>query len=96
MPGGQLCWFLAHQYKSAAESKNQQFRNSEWGPEANEAMINEFRNLPCPYGGIMGELFDDTPKDLISKVFVEEKMFETWYHGRTVLIGDGKYICRIH
>ncbi|KAI1293403.1 hypothetical protein EDD11_008426 [Mortierella claussenii] len=30
-----------------------------------------------------------TPKDLISKVYVEEKMFETWYHGRTVLIGDG-------
>ncbi|KAF9193392.1 hypothetical protein BGZ51_003443 [Haplosporangium sp. Z 767] len=89
VPGGQLCWFLAHQYKTAAESKSQQFRNSEWGPEANEAMISEFRDLPCPYGGTMGELIDDTPKDLISKVFVEEKMFETWYHGRTVLIGDG-------
>ncbi|KAF9093046.1 hypothetical protein BGX27_001680, partial [Mortierella sp. AM989] len=24
----------------------------------------------------------------ISKIFLEEKMFKTWYHGKTVLLGD--------
>ncbi|KAF9576453.1 hypothetical protein EC968_008748 [Mortierella alpina] len=75
-------------FKSVAESKEQQFRNSEWGPEANETMIKQFYDLPCPYGGVMGDLIDATPKELISKVFVEEKMFKTWFYGRTVLIGD--------
>lgn len=76
-----------------AESKEQQFRNSEWGPEANENMIKQFYDLPCPYGGKMGNLIDATPKELISKVFVEEKMFKTWFYGRTVLIGDGRSDC---
>ncbi|KAF9360632.1 hypothetical protein BGX26_008470 [Mortierella sp. AD094] len=36
----------------------------------------------------MRDLFHTTPKDLISKVFLEEMVFQTWYHGRSVLIGD--------
>ncbi|KAF8916354.1 hypothetical protein BGZ58_005305 [Dissophora ornata] len=36
----------------------------------------------------MADVFVDTPTHLISKVFLEEKMFKTWYHGRTVLTGD--------
>ncbi|KAF9352888.1 hypothetical protein BGX26_009326 [Mortierella sp. AD094] len=39
-------------------------------------------------GGTLGELFDATPKHLISKVFLEEKIFKTWHHGRTVLLED--------
>lgn len=37
----------------------------------------------------MGQLLDKTPKHLISKVMLEEKVFLTRYHGRTVLLGDG-------
>jgi hypothetical protein len=40
----------------------------------------------------MGDVLSDTPKDLISKVFLEEKLFKTWYRGRTVLIGDGNVL----
>ncbi|KAF9899617.1 hypothetical protein BX616_002932 [Lobosporangium transversale] len=86
--GHQICWALNIQL-SEEEAKDQQFRNSEWGPEANEAMIREFQDLPCPWGGKMKDLIDATPKDLISKIFLEEKVFSTWYYGRTVLIGDG-------
>lgn len=46
--------------------------------------------MPCPWGGTIGEMIEDTPSHLISKVFLEEKNFKTWYNGRTVLIGDGK------
>ncbi|KAG0262153.1 hypothetical protein BG011_000273 [Mortierella polycephala] len=87
-PDNQLCWALYYQFKSVEESKSEQFRNSEWGPEANEAMIKQFYDHPCPYGGKMGDLIDDTPKDLISKVFIEDKMFDTWFHSRVVLLGD--------
>ncbi|KAI1302798.1 hypothetical protein EDD11_005556 [Mortierella claussenii] len=89
MASNQVCWLVSAQL-SESEAKGQQFRNSEWGPEANKLMIKEFRDLPNPWGGTMGETFDDTPKDLISKVFLEEKLFKTWYHGRTVLLGDGE------
>ncbi|KAG0247283.1 hypothetical protein BG011_001732 [Mortierella polycephala] len=36
----------------------------------------------------MGDLIDATPKDLISRVFLGEELFKTWYLGRTILIGD--------
>ncbi|KAF9897075.1 hypothetical protein BX616_006230, partial [Lobosporangium transversale] len=87
IPGNRVCWSLTVQL-SKAEAKAQHFRNSEWGPESNESMIKEFQDLPCPWGGTMKEIIEATPKDLISKVFLEEKMFKTWFHGRTALLGD--------
>ena len=39
---------------------------------------------------MLGDLIDRTPKNLISKVMFEEKVFDTWHGGRTALIGDGK------
>lgn len=71
------------------------FRNSEWGPEAAEAMCKEVRDFKLPGGKdgaliTIGDLIDRTPKDLISKVMLEEKVFDTWYGGRTVLLGDGE------
>jgi hypothetical protein len=73
-----------------AAAKAGVFKNIEWGPEANEAAIKEVRNFPCTLGGTMGDIIDMTPKERISRVFLEEKLFETWYHGRVVLIGDGR------
>lgn len=70
------------------------FRNSEWGPQGVEAMCEEVRDFTVPGGKdgqvlTMGDLIDRTPKDLISKVMLEEKVFDTWFSGRTVLLGDG-------
>ena len=44
-----------------------------------------------PYGAL-GDLFDETDIERVSKVYFEDMLFETWNHGRTVLIGDGIYI----
>jgi len=52
-------------------------------------MINEVRNFSSPYGNNLGDLIDATPPKSISRVFLEDKLFETWSHNRTVLIGDG-------
>ncbi|KAK3825579.1 MAG: hypothetical protein J3Q66DRAFT_328072 [Benniella sp.] len=88
VPGNRICWGMTVQLDTSKTSKNMTFKNAEWGPEANESMINEIRNFPSSFGGVIGDLIDATPRDKISRVYLEEKMFETWYHGRTVLIGD--------
>ncbi|KAF9403827.1 hypothetical protein BGZ94_004492 [Podila epigama] len=36
----------------------------------------------------LGDYIDKTPTELMSKVMLEEIVFQTWYKGRTVLIGD--------
>ncbi|KAG0023642.1 hypothetical protein BGZ81_008051 [Podila clonocystis] len=73
--------------------KNDSFRSSEWGPEAAEAMAKEVRDFKVPGGKdgqvlTMGDYIDRTPKDLIAKVMLEEIVFDTWYNGRVVLLGD--------
>ena len=52
-------------------------------------MIKEIYDFATPYGPL-GQFIDKTPTDRITRVFLEEKMFETWHHGRVVLIGDGR------
>ncbi|KAF9947698.1 hypothetical protein BGZ65_008614, partial [Modicella reniformis] len=87
-PGNQICWSLITQL-SESDARSMQFRNSEWGPESLESMYKEYENTLCPWGGTMGEVMKGTPKDRISKVFIEEKLFKTWYGGRTMLLGAG-------
>lgn len=75
----------------------QRFRNNdnaEWGAYPAQVMCEETKSFPIPLEKgkkhTLGDLFDRTPKELISKVMLEEKVFTTWYSGRIVLIGDGK------
>ncbi|KAG0285531.1 hypothetical protein BGZ96_010216 [Linnemannia gamsii] len=44
--------------------------------------------LPIALGGKLGDLMDATPKDQMARAISEETLFETWHHGRTLLIGD--------
>ncbi|KAF9912938.1 hypothetical protein EC991_007552 [Linnemannia zychae] len=46
------------------------------------------RQTPTAKPGTVGEIIDATPNDRISKVMLESKLFKTWFHERTVLIGD--------
>ncbi|KAF9343336.1 hypothetical protein BGX26_005897, partial [Mortierella sp. AD094] len=82
-----ICWGIQIQLPER-KAKERYFTNSEWGPESVDAMLKQYQDFPCAFGGTMKELMDSTPKNLISKVFLEEKVFQTWYHGRSVLIGD--------
>ncbi|KAI9237903.1 MAG: hypothetical protein BYD32DRAFT_415218 [Podila humilis] len=81
-----ICWHIMKQLDSRAADE-ESFRNSEWMSEANDAMIHDAYDFKTPHGTI-GSLIEQTPKDLMSKVFLEDKLFETWYNGRVVLIGD--------
>ncbi|KAF9967565.1 hypothetical protein BGZ70_009032 [Mortierella alpina] len=86
VPENKICWLYTVQL--SASSPNERFRNSEWGPEAASAMCDKVRDFKAPFGLTMGELIDVTPRETISKVMLEEKLFETWHHGRTALLGD--------
>ncbi|KAG0339943.1 hypothetical protein BG000_001028 [Podila horticola] len=88
-----MLWMVIQFLDKESEKKNDSFRNSEWGPEAAEFMSNEVRDCKIPGGKdgksrTLGELIDKTPKNLMSKVMLEEKVFDTWYDGRVVLLGD--------
>lgn len=75
------------------EARQMRQNNLEWRPEATESLVNTIRNYPIAFGGegaVLGDILDVTPKDVRSKVMLEEKLFETWYDGNIVLIGDGK------
>ncbi|KAF8930986.1 hypothetical protein BGZ58_007909 [Dissophora ornata] len=92
LPNNRISFSIKKQLDQEA-AKVAMFRNSEWSPELNATMIKEIYNFPVNHGRegenkVLGDLIDATPPDLISKVFLEAKLFETWYLGRTVLIGD--------
>ncbi|KAF9203109.1 hypothetical protein BGZ59_001801, partial [Podila verticillata] len=88
-----VCWAVIHFLDKHSAKRNESFRNSEWGPEAAEALVREVRVCKVPGGKdgkvlTLGEYIDKTPEHLISKVMLEEIVFYTWYRGRTVLLGD--------
>ncbi|KAF9936258.1 hypothetical protein BGZ67_002520 [Mortierella alpina] len=88
VPGNRMCWSVVQQLPDTAVAKEFMFRNSEWGPEGIEETISDIQDLPNGMGGTMADLINATPRDRISRVMLEEKLFETWQHGRTALIGD--------
>lgn len=98
---GTVCWsiirFVEESKTSTDDKNNNPTVDQEWGPEAAEAMCNEVRQFPVMSGNeanpwTLGDLIDHTPKDLISKVKLEEIVFETWFGGRTALMGDGMQV----
>lgn len=72
------------------------YRSRDWGADAAEAMCKEVRGFKVPGGKsgqqTLGDYIDRTPKECIGKVRLEEIVFETWFNGHAVLIGDGKRI----
>ncbi|KAF8940330.1 hypothetical protein BGZ58_006977 [Dissophora ornata] len=86
VPDRKICWSV--QLQLGGKSMEEMFKNSEWTPDSDDKMIQEIYDFKTPYG-ILGDLIDATPKERISKVALEDKMFETWHYGRCVLIGDG-------
>ncbi|KAG0371855.1 hypothetical protein BGX24_001078 [Mortierella sp. AD032] len=92
---GKLCFMVLHHLdskasKAATEQRFRSTNNAEWGAHPAQAMCDETRDFPLPLGGgktgTLGDLYDSTPKELISKVMLEEKVFETWYRRRFVLL----------
>lgn len=98
VPDNRICFLVIRQYETLAECEHEKFANSEWGPEKCGDMIDSIRHFKLPLGGTLGDFIDQTPRDQISRVYLEDKLFETWTHGRTAMIGDAvhKVRCPLH
>ncbi|KAK3848476.1 MAG: hypothetical protein J3R72DRAFT_500237 [Linnemannia gamsii] len=89
VPGNRICWNVVIQLGLAAIADDQ-FRTSDWVPQQNKRMMDEIRHFKTPYG-VLGDLFDATPLERVSKVYFEDMLYKTWHHGRTILIGDAAH-----
>ncbi|KAG0072253.1 hypothetical protein BGZ89_007312 [Linnemannia elongata] len=89
---GTVAWGVIEYLPTDATREDKDYRSTDWGPEAAAAFCEKVRDLPVKSGGdkivTIGDLIDVTPKEQINKVRLEEKTFETWHHGRIVLMGD--------
>ncbi|KAF9201129.1 hypothetical protein BGZ49_008642 [Haplosporangium sp. Z 27] len=94
IPGNRICWRVDMQLESTSFDKSDAFRNSEWGSaESSDFIDADLRAFKLPLGVngkylSVGDLIDNTELENISKVMLEEKLYTTWYHRRTVLMGD--------
>ncbi|KAI1297728.1 hypothetical protein EDD11_007008 [Mortierella claussenii] len=86
VPGNRICYGIVIQLTS--EEREIACNNSEWGSQSVDDTITKLVEHKIPFGGTLGDIIKETPKDLISNVYLEEKMFETWTHGRIALLGD--------
>ncbi|KAF9300334.1 hypothetical protein BGZ74_008010 [Mortierella antarctica] len=85
-----VIWSVLGPVTHSGKALDGNFGQSEWGVEMAEALMSRCRDFKSPYGGVLGDLFDRTPKSTICKYMIEEKLFSTWYFGRTCLMGDGE------
>ncbi|KAG0044257.1 hypothetical protein BGZ83_010502 [Gryganskiella cystojenkinii] len=87
--GGRVCWRIDTQLESKVFEESESFRLSEWDSETFRPDPELWSEFKTDLEGLsMRDLIELTPPEAISKVMLEEKLFETWYHGRTVLMGD--------
>ncbi|KAG0338590.1 hypothetical protein BG000_003740 [Podila horticola] len=88
LESNKIGWMVTQDIRSKDDGEEHNTKSSEWGPDAAIDMCNRVRHLPCVYGGTLGDVIDSTPKDLISKVMLEDKYFSSWYSGANMAI-DG-------
>ncbi|KAF9548506.1 hypothetical protein EC957_006319 [Mortierella hygrophila] len=93
VPDNKICWNVIIQL-SEKESEEAQFRTSEWGPETSDKILRQVGEYKTPFGSL-GDLIRTTPRDLISQVFLEDILYETWAHERVALIGDANCLYEI-
>ncbi|KAG0343950.1 hypothetical protein BG004_004865 [Podila humilis] len=89
---GTICYTAFQSLDKESSKENDPFRNSDWGTEAVvERALKEVNDIPVMGGDgstTIGHLIELSPKRLIRKVVIEEKLFKTWYSERTVFLGD--------
>ncbi|KAF9966561.1 hypothetical protein BGZ65_000350, partial [Modicella reniformis] len=93
-----IAYIVSEQLKDDASKDIATLRKELLSPESKEKMIKDVSHFPvktfisendrpeklCT----LGDLFEATEPETTARVLLEEKMFETWHYGRTVLLGD--------
>ncbi|KAF9926265.1 hypothetical protein FBU30_004125 [Linnemannia zychae] len=86
LSGNRCGWLVTEDVRKNGTAVERNFRFSEWDPDSAKNMCDKVRHLPCPYGGTLGDILDETPKEVISKVMLEDKMLPFGGQGATMAI----------
>jgi hypothetical protein len=86
-----IAWDITKDVAKTSIRQGEASRVYQWRPEDIEEALKAVRDFDCPYGGQIGHLLDTTPVDNMHMHMSEERLYETWSGGRTVLLGDGKF-----
>ncbi|KAF9305044.1 hypothetical protein BGZ74_011621 [Mortierella antarctica] len=73
LKGNRLAWRVTYNMPSEELRPGYLVNSSDWGPDRVDEMIEACRDFVCPYGGTLGDIFDQTPRGRISQVLLEEK-----------------------
>ncbi|KAG0054779.1 hypothetical protein BGZ83_010455 [Gryganskiella cystojenkinii] len=91
VPDNRVCFLVVRQLASAAQCEEEKYNGIPWEPERALEMMEEIKDFKLPYGRTLGDLFFHTPNESISRVYLEDKLFKTWNHGRIALMGDAAH-----
>ncbi|KAF9175115.1 hypothetical protein BGX21_007362 [Mortierella sp. AD011] len=89
LTGNRIAWNITRDVDKVAIRQGEASRVNQWRPDDLETMLEVVKSFECPYGGQVGDLIESTPSESIYLNMSEERFCETWYGGRTVLVGDG-------
>ncbi|KAG0366977.1 hypothetical protein BGZ54_004598 [Gamsiella multidivaricata] len=84
-----IAWDVTREVDKTAIRQGEASKVYQWRPEDVEAVLKTVKDFECPYGGQIGDLIETTAPESMYFYMSEERFCETWYGGRTVLIGDG-------
>ncbi|GJJ78424.1 hypothetical protein EMPS_10783 [Entomortierella parvispora] len=88
IPDGRVCWRIDTQLESTVFEESESFRVSDWDADAIKVDSELWQHCMTDLGASIGDLINLTPPQAVTKVMLEERLFETWFYCRTVLIGD--------
>ncbi|KAI1308714.1 hypothetical protein EDD11_004255 [Mortierella claussenii] len=83
-----VCWMVIQTFDKHFSRGQDDAQTPDWGPEATEAMCEDVADFQLRPSVSAGDLINWSPKEVICKVMLEEKFFQTWSGKRTVLLGD--------
>ncbi|KAG0054938.1 hypothetical protein BGZ83_010063 [Gryganskiella cystojenkinii] len=83
-----IAWDITREVTKVAIRQGEASKVNSWRQEDMDEMLEAVKKYDCPYGGQVGELIESTPVENMYMNMSEERFCDTWYGGRTVLIGD--------
>ncbi|KAG0327641.1 hypothetical protein BGZ99_007222 [Dissophora globulifera] len=83
-----IAWDITHNVTKTGIRQGEASKVFQWRPNDIEDVLGAVKDFECPYGGQIGDLIDTTPPESMYFHMIEERFCETWYGGRTVLLGD--------
>lgn len=91
VPENKVCFAVVRQLESEAQCEEEKFNGIPWEPERAVEMMQEIKDFKIPHDRTLGDLFNQTPRESISRIYLEDKLYKTWNHDRIVLIGDAAH-----